>query len=155
MNHSGMSWYRRVLLILTIPPLLLALIGSGLGWWVLGSQVFLWFRAMVLKLLLILGLFAFAGLVGSECIMRPQRDRSAYLKPAPSIERGSLFAAVVTFVVVSLSCAFIPYLTDLTEETVLKIAGLLIVCGLGLSVTFLISFVYMTIAHVRLLLCQV
>ncbi len=116
----------------------------------LGSQVFWWFRAMALKLLLISGLFAFAGLIGSECIMRSQRDRSSYPKPALGIERGNLFAAMVTFVVVSLACAFIPYLTDLTEETVLKIASLLITCGLGLSVMFLVSFVCVTITHVRL-----
>lgn len=150
MKLSGMSRYRRTLLILAVPPLLLAIIGTGLAWSVLGSRVLLWLQVIATRLILILGLLAFAGLAVGQLMMRSRRNQPSDQKERPSAGRTNLVVIMATVIAVSLVCVFIPYLTDLSEKTLLEIANILLVSGFGAFAMFTASFLYITVAEVRL-----
>jgi len=149
MKTGGMSQYQRVLLV-AISPLLLALIGSGLAWFVLGPDMFSWLRAIATKLILALSLFAFGGLVTGQCMVRLLRKiLYSDQEIVPDIVK-KMFVVTLASIPVLLACAFVPYLSDLSKRALLKTAKVLIISGLGFSVAFTASFIYVTVAQARL-----
>ena len=149
MKPSGMSQYQRVLLIFAVLSLLLALIGSGLAWFVLGPHVILWFRAIATELILVLSLFAFAGLATSQRMARLLGPVLGSSQESVSDIDRKVVGAMIAFIPVSLACAFIPYLSDLSNRALLKTARVLIISGLGFSMAFAVSFIYVTVDQAR------
>jgi formate hydrogenlyase subunit 3/multisubunit Na+/H+ antiporter MnhD subunit len=146
--------FQKWLLILTVSPLLLALIGLGVGWFTLGPRIFIGLQAIADVLLLILAFFAVGGLImGAE----EKRRLAPLFKYAESFsqktslraERRRLFTAIISFIVVSVLCAFVPYLANQSERTLFNMAAMLVIAGLGFSTMFAVSFILLSVVSAR------
>lgn len=151
MKPSKISNYQRALLMFAVLPLLLALIGWGLAWFVLGDNVLLWLRAMAVRLIIALSLFAFGGLVTSRSTVRLLGPILLDLsQERESKTDNEVMGAAIAFIPVLLACAFLTYLSAPSERSLIQTATVLIVGGLGTSVAFGVSFVYVSVAQMRL-----
>jgi hypothetical protein len=149
MKRKRVSQYQALLLMFTVPPLLLALIGLGIAWFLLGPHVFSWFRSIAGKLVLALCLFAFAGLATSQRMWRLLGPVLFFNQEGTSDTDRRVVWAMFTIIPILLVCAFFPYVSAPSSRALLNTARFLIVSGLGISISFASSYIYLAVIQAK------
>lgn len=147
-----MSQIEKILLVLTISPLILLLIGLIMIELMLGPQTIAGLKVLLSdQMILFLVFFVVAGLIFGQPVLKAMSNNMSYFDRSPvgTETRRKTLIAISTLIVVILFFFFVPALADLSRKSLAETALRLIISGFGLSVMFGTLFVCASVIRIR------